>query len=84
MELRSVMPNSVTKPTSEPSEIQPPVNIAAMTPPISAKGKLAKVSSKLRNLPKAIYNMRKIPTPANSECTIKSSRDLALASASPV
>ena len=41
IELRRVIPNRVTKPTSEPSERLPPVSSAAATPPTSAKGRLA-------------------------------------------
>ena len=55
IELRSVIPNSVTNPTSEPSESQPPVaNSTAQIPPISANGRLRKVIARLRRLPKAM------------------------------
>ncbi len=50
----NVIPKSVTKPTSEPIEIHPPLNITAITPPINAKGKFIKVSPKLRREPNAI------------------------------
>ena len=54
IELRRVMPNRVTNPTSEPSDIQPPLNQTATTPPMSANGRLRKVIDRLRRLLKAM------------------------------
>ena len=45
MPLRAAMPSTVRKPTSEPSEITPPLEYAARTPPTSAMGRARKVSS---------------------------------------
>ena len=54
MVFRKVIPNNVTNPTSDPIEIQPPVKVAAKTPPISAKGRFRTVKHKLENEPKAM------------------------------
>ena len=48
IELRNVIPNSVTKPTIEPSESTPPVANTASTPPTRAKGRLTRTSSRFR------------------------------------
>ena len=66
MVLRSVMPNKVTKPTSEPMDNQPLVNITASTPPISANGRFKKVINRLRKLPRARYSNTMTPTMARA------------------
>ena len=79
-----MIPKSVTKPTSEPIEIHPPLNITAITPPINAKGRFIKVSPKLRREPNAIYSNNKTIKPTNIEWTVKLSLDLAFSAADPV
>ena len=74
IELRVVMPKSVTKPTSEPM-VSPPspgspstlVSQTASTPPTSANGTLASTSSRFRALPKAIASSSRMPTAAMAE-----------------
>jgi hypothetical protein len=83
MELRSVIPNKVTNPTSEPSDRLPPVSSAAATPPTSAKGRLASTSHRLRRLPVTMDSSRMIPSPASTECISRSRRDWACASTVP-
>lgn len=44
MLLRTVMPNKVIKPTTEPTDNGAPIKITAAMPPIRAKGRLASVN----------------------------------------
>ena len=67
IELRSVMPNSVTNPTIEPSVSTPPVANTASTPPTSANGMLASTSSTLRQLPVTTASSMMMPSPATTE-----------------
>src|SRR5947209_11446096 len=50
MPLRAATPNTVKNPTSEPSEMTPPVANAASTPPIRADGRVKKARAARRQL----------------------------------
>ena len=52
---RVAMPNSVTKPTSEPRLSSPPVANTASTPPTSANGRLASTRSSRLDSPNATH-----------------------------
>ena len=74
IEFRSVMPKSVTKPTTEPSESQPPVASTATTPPISANGRLMLVSKVWRSEPKASNSRLTTPNVASADAISRSLR----------
>ena len=83
IELRVVMPKSVTKPTSEPSESEPPVAKTASTPPMRANGRLTSTRSKFLVLLNTMLSSRMMPTPAMAECSNSSRFAAACASPEP-
>ena len=58
---RAAIPSTVKKPTSEPSEMTPPVMHAASIPPTSADGRVRNDSSARRVLPNEACSRRKTP-----------------------
>src|SRR5258706_592714 len=62
--LRAAIPSTVRKPTSEPSEIDPPPMNVASTPPTSAMGSARKATAAMRQLPKDRCSSMKMPTAA--------------------
>ena len=65
--LRKLIPNSVTKPTIEPSEITAPVAATASTPPTKAKGRFTSTRTRLRTDPVTTASSSTMPRPASAE-----------------
>ncbi len=72
IKLRMVMPNSVTNPTNEPTDNNPPVANTASTPPTNAKGRFARINSTCRHEPNSTASNSTMPVPASSKCTSRS------------
>ena len=85
IEFLVVMPKSVTKPTSDPTDKVPPDSNAARTPPTRANGKFASTSNVFRMFLNAMNSIRTIPTAATieyariSRCAWQINRSLASA-----
>ena len=62
-----VMPNRVTKPTSDPTERMLPVSTTAATPPTSANGRFASTRSMLRRFWNTMESSMRIPRPATRD-----------------
>ena len=83
MELRRVIPNRVTKPTIDPSEMRPPVKATAKTPPTKANGRLIRTSIRFCQCPVTIDSRTMMPILVSDALTRRSRRDCACASAVP-
>ena len=69
IELRVLMPNNVTSPTSDPNVSHPPLKKMARTPPARANGRFAKTSVRFCKLWKAIASRRSMAIPAMTDET---------------